>query len=433
MSTRSIAAALVAIAWVAPASSTVAQEATPAQPAAVDAAAAEPPSATRGLLQEPRALSKVFELSEKYMGGDEADDLKKRKSGFYPELGNMVTGAGWISAGVGYRHSLFNDHALIDASTGLSWRAYKMAQLRFEVTPFTDDRIAFGTQVRWQDLTQVNYFGEGPESLEIKRSQYRLKSVNTVGYAVARPREWLSVHGRIGWLSGPDLLQPAGAFTRDFPSTVQMFGSDPVYRLNQQPDYLHGEVAVVGDTRDEPGYPTRGGIYRAAWSRYADRVADTFSFGRYEAEAAHFIPFFDDNVVFALRGWVVGSTTAPGQHVPFYLAPSLGGSTTLRGYADYRFHDRNLALVNTEMRVALFEHIDAVALFEAGNVAPRFGDLNLDKKSYGFGLRVHSDTSTYARLDLARSDEGWRVVFRLNDPFRLSRVNKRTAQVPFAP
>jgi hypothetical protein len=111
----------------------------------------------------------------------------------------------------------------------------------------------------------------------------------------------------------------------------------------------------------------------------------------------------------------------------------LGGNSTLRGYNDYRFHDRNLALVNTELRVAIFEHVDAVGLFEAGNVAARFADLNLKKTSYGVGVRVHTDSATFARFDVAHSAEGWHAVFRMNDPFRLSRFNKRTAQVPFAP
>ena len=385
---------------------------------------------TRGLWDEPRPLKKGIEFAGKFLGDD--DDSGERKSGFYPELGNMITGAGWISAGPGYRR-WFGDHVLFDASAGLSWRAYKMAQARVEVTPRTDDRVAFGTQVRWQDLTQVTYFGDGPDSLEFNRSEYRMKSVNTVGYTTLRPASWLSVHGRLGWLSSPDILPPAGAFTRGNPATYEVFPGDPVFRLEAQPDFLHGEVAVVADTRDEPGYPTRGGAYRASWARYADQDANRFSFGRYEAEAAHFIPMVDDNVVIALHAWVVGSTTAPGQQVPFYLAPSLGGSNTLRGFNDYRFHDRNLALVNTEVRVAIFEHVDAVGLFEAGNVAARFGDLNLDKTSYGFGVRVHSDTSTFARFDVARSEEGWKVVFRLNDPFRFSRFNKRTAQAPFAP
>lgn len=409
-----------------------AQVPTDPAPAPVSASAAQ--SSTRGLLNEPRAISKGLELGGRYLDDDETGK-RKAKNGFYPEMGNMVTGAGWISAGVGYRHFVLGDRAFVEASTGLSWRAYKMAQARFEVLPLDDDRVSVGTQIRWQDLTQINYFGEGPDSLAENRSEYRLKSVNTVGYTIVRPRPWLQVHGRVGWLSSPELLQPAGAFSRGNPSTIEVFPTDPVYQLAAQPDYLHGDAAVVVETRDEPGYPTRGGVYRAAASRYADQGFDRFSFARYEAEAAHFIPIgADDNFVFAVRGWLVGTSTGAGQLVPFYLMPSLGGSNTLRGYNDYRFHDRNLAVLNTELRVAMMEHIDVVGLFEAGNVAARFGELNLDKKSYGVGVRVHTRTATLARLDLARSDEGWQIVFRMNDPLRLSsRHNKRTAQVPFAP
>lgn len=388
---------------------------------------------TRGLFEEPEPFRKGIEMGARRVGGDEEGD-RKGKSGFYPELGNMVTGAGWISAGVGYRKRLFGDKAVLDGSTGLSWRAYKMAQTRFEVTPWADDRMAFGAQVRWQDATQVNYFGDGPDSLEATRSEYRLKSLNTVGYVTARPRPWLAVTGGLGWLANPKVRQPGGAFSRGNPSTFEVFPNDPVYQLAEQPDFLHSDGAVVIDTRDEPGYPTRGGVYRAAASRYADQDANRFSFSRYEAEALHFIPLMtNDNVVLALRGWLVGTDTAPGQHVPFYLSPSLGGSTTLRGYNDYRFHDRNLALFNTELRVAVWEHLDAVGLFEAGNVAARLGDLNFDKTSYGVGVRLHTRTATIARFDMARSDEGWKVVFRMNDPFRLSRHNRHTVPVPFAP
>jgi hypothetical protein len=410
-------------------SATLLAQSAPTQPTS------DPPAQTtqtRGLFPEPRLLRKGIELTGRYTADDETGETEK-KNGLYPELGNMVTGAGWISAGVGYRHHFFGDRAVIDASTGISWRAYKMAQLRIELTPFADERISVGVQTRWQDLTQIRYFGEGPDSLEADRSHYRLKSTNTVGYVTFRPQTWLAVEGRLGWLGNPKLLPAGGAFKPDYPDTASVFSDDPVYQLTTQPDFVHGEIAVIADTRDEPGYPSRGGVYRAAVSRYADQDANNFSFGRYEVEAAHFLPIVNENVVFAIRGWVAGSTTDDGKHVPFYLAPSLGGSTTLRGYNDYRFHDRNLALINTELRVAVFEHVDAVALFEAGNVAPRFGDLNFDKTSFGVGFRVHTDTATLARFDVARSEEGWKVMFRMNEPFRMSRFKKRTAQVPFAP
>ena len=92
-----------------------------------------------------------------------------------------------------------------------------------------------------------------------------------------------------------------------------------------------------------------------------------------------------------------------------------------------------MLLLNLETRVALMTHVDVAAFLDAGNVASRIGDLNLDKRSYGIGFRLHARRNTFARFDLARGDEGWRFVFRLNDPLSLSRLLRRTAPVPFVP
>jgi hypothetical protein len=105
----------------------------------------------------------------------------------------------------------------------------------------------------------------------------------------------------------------------------------------------------------------------------------------------------------------------------------------MRGYANYRFHDRNSLVLNTESRVAVFTHVDAALFVDAGNVAARVSDLNLDRVSLGIGLRVHSRSATLARLDVARGGEGWQLFFRVNDPFRLSRIARRTATLPFVP
>src|SRR5262249_35442121 len=115
------------------------------------------------------------------------------------------------------------------------------------------------------------------------------------------------------------------------------------------------------------------------------------------------------------------------------MLPALGGNDTLRGYYDYRFHDRDFLVASAESRWALFRDVDAAAFFDAGNVAPRPRDLNLKKTSWGGGLRVHTRTATLARLDIGRSSEGWQVFFKLDDPFRLGRLSRRTADVPFVP
>ncbi|HLG57485.1 MAG TPA: BamA/TamA family outer membrane protein [Vicinamibacterales bacterium] len=392
------------------------------------AAAAETVSAPVAVFPEPRVIARGIDAASRMLG-----DGSEVKNGFYPELSNMPTGAGWISVGPGYRQWWFGDQMFLDASTAISWRSYKMAQARFELPHLAQSRLAVGTQVRWQDLTQVTFFGEGADSLESNRSEYRLKSTNVAAYATVRARQWLSIGGRVGWLDRPSLTTPAGTFKRGNPATQELFPDEAVFTVSQQPSYGYREASLTIDTRDHRSHPTAGGMYRVAWSGYSDQDAGAFSFRRSEAEAAQFVPLARSRLVLAMHGWLVASQTADDESVPLYLEPSLGGHNTLRGYSDFRFHDRNLLVVNLEARLALFRHVDAVVFADAGNVAPRVSDLNVDKRSYGVGWRMHSRESTFARLDVARGDEGWKFLFRLSDPLHFSRLSRRTAPLPFAP
>jgi hypothetical protein len=384
-----------------------------------------------GLLHEPHAIGRSIIFVVSKIGEGEQG---RGKDGLYPELANMITGAGWISAGPGYRQHLFGGRAFVDGSAAISWREYKMAHGRFELTDLARGHLAAGTEVRWQDLTQVTFFGDGSAAPESDRSQYRLKSTDVVGYATVHPASWLAVNGGVGWLRRPTVQSPAGWFERSFPFTGDVFPTDPVFSLSQQPNFVHGDADITADNRDHPGHPSQGGLYRAAWSTYSDRDAGRFSFQRYEAEGAQFVPVAGGRVVLVGHAWLAASDTSGGNVVPFYLEPSLGGNNTVRGYLDFRFHDRNALVINAELRIALYTHIDAAVFADAGNVAPRVGDLNLDKRSYGFGFRVHSVQSTLARFDVAHGDEGWQFFFRLTDPFRLSRrLTRRTADIPVVP
>ena len=383
-----------------------------------------------GIFAEPSIVGRALRLASRISTSGDGGEIK---NGFYPELGEMISGAGWISLGPGYRHWFMQNRVFTDASAAVSWRLYKVAQARLELPTLAGSRITAGTQVRWQDLTQVTYFGSGPDSLEADRSEYRLESTNLVGYVVGKPTQWLSITGRAGLLAGISLRPPAGAFERGYPDAATMFPEEPVFQLADQPDFTYAEVSVKADTRDERGYPSEGGVYQALFARYVDRGTEVFGFQRYEAEGAHFFPLASHRIVAIADGWLAGTRADAGQTVPLYLLPSLGGANSLRGYTTYRFHDRNLLLLKAELRVKLFTHIDWAAFAEAGNVAAAVSDLDLDRRSYGIGFRVHTERATIARIDAAHGDEGWHVMFRVTDPFRLSRIGKRTAPLPFVP
>jgi hypothetical protein len=125
---------------------------------------------------------------------------------------------------------------------------------------------------------------------------------------------------------------------------------DPAAALSRQPRYEHGDFGFLLDTRNQRGHATRGSVLRGSWSGYRDTEAGTFSFRRYEVEAAQLVPLFVERWVIAMRGWTVISDTDSGHSIPFYFLPSLGGGSTLRAYSDYRFHDRHLLVANVESR-----------------------------------------------------------------------------------
>jgi outer membrane protein assembly factor BamA len=380
----------------------------------------------QGFIAEPDFVLRAVLFADRNLGNG------GRNNGFYVDSFNAVPGAGWIAVGPGYRRWFSGDRLLADASASISWRGYRTAQATIEAPSLAKSRLTLGSTVRWQNYGQIAFYGEGGDSLAANASEYGLRSTDIVGYATLRPVRWVDVDVEVGVLN-PSVKPRSGFFQRNRPDTRDVFPGDVVFSLDDQPSFVHSGASVTADTRDFAGHPTRGGVYRAVVSNYSDRDTGVFSFKRYEAEAAQFIPVADSRVVFALRGWMAASDTGDGQSVPFYLQPSLGGHNSLRGYGDYRFHDRNLLLVNAEARIAMMTHVDTAIFWDAGNVAARFGDLNLDQRSWGVGLRLHSRRQTYARFDVARGNEGWRFLFRMNDPLQLNRLKKRTATVPFAP
>jgi hypothetical protein len=391
-----------------------------------------PPASPQGLMGEPGFITSAMGLVSNRVH----ERAGQPKSGFYPEVSNMLTGSGWVSLGPGYRHYFMDDRAYVDTSAAVSWRLYKMAQARFEMPKIADGHLAVGAQGMWQDATQVSYFGIGPAPNEDARSVYRLQTHDFVGYATVTPitdKEWFTFGGNVGWLGHPALMDQGGTFKRSDPETINAFPADPAVSLSEQPAFIHATASMSADTRDHRGYPKSGFLYRAAMTSYSDRTTGFYSFRQYEGEALEYIPLADSRVVLALHGWAASADAGGDNGIPFYMLPALGGGRTLRAYHDFQFHDRQLLVVNAESRFAVWEHMDAALFVDAGNVAARFGDLNLDKTSVGAGLRLHSDTTTIARLDMAHGAQGWHMVVSTSEPLRLPRARRQIAMVPFAP
>ena len=131
------------------------------------------------------------------------------------------------------------------------------------------------------------------------------------------------------------------------------------------------------------------------------------------------VPILRETWVVSLRGRVETSWGKSDQQVPFYLLPSLGGGNSLRGYPSWRFRGRNSLLLQGEWRIIANRGFETAVFYDAGKVAERTSDLDLDDlhTDYGFGARFHALHSTFLRVELAHSREGLRLVFASSAAF----------------
>jgi outer membrane protein assembly factor BamA len=187
-----------------------------------------------------------------------------------------------------------------------------------------------------------------------------------------------------------------------------------------QPSFLYKTLFVEFDYRDQPGNARSGGLWRATYAAWNDREMNRFDFGRLDVEAAHFFPIFDKKRVFALRTGFSYVNNDPGERVPFYVLPYIGGSDTVRSFREFRFRDENALFLNAEYRWEAFSGLDMALFFDAGKVAADWQDINLTdlKTAYGVGFRFNTYKSVFLRLDLAAGGgEGRRMFFKFGPAF----------------
>jgi len=101
------------------------------------------------------------------------------------------------------------------------------------------------------------------------------------------------------------------------------------------------------------------------------------------------------------------------------MLPALGGGSSLRGFASWRFRDVNSLLMQAEWRVLVNRFVDLGFFYDTGRVARYRSDLTDGplKSDYGFGFRFHGPLATPLRIELARSNEGTALVFSAKPPF----------------
>jgi hypothetical protein len=338
--------------------------------------------------------------------------------GFYLEYGFKwkPVGAG-IGVGGGWRHDLFSRNARLLLGGGISTRNYRMLQADFSLPYLFQNRVELGVHAVHRHHPQEDFWGIGIDTAEDDRVSYLVDYTDYEGRAIVRPLAWLEAGTRVGRLDG---ALGRGTDAR-FPSIADRFTNDTAPGLSVQPDFGFAEFFAAVDYRDEDDNARTGGVYSLTWREYSDLDFNRYSFRAVDLLVQQFVPIFDKKRVFAAQARLQSAATdsGTGQTVPFYFKPTLGGSTSHRGFNDFRFRDDAVAYVNLEYRWEAVAGLDMALFSDWGTVASSVGQLRLAavRNAYGMGFRFNTYKAVIFRIDVGFGGEGVHTFFKFSKAF----------------
>ena len=339
--------------------------------------------------------------------------------GFYVQYGfKWKPVGGGIGLGGGWRHDLFHRNARLVLGGGISTRGYNMLQADFSLPYLLNNRVEVGVLALRRHNPQEDYWGVGLETSNEDRVNYLVDYTEFEGRAIVRPLPWLEAGSRFGHLDG---TIGRGTDTR-FPSIQDRFTNATAPGLDAQPGFSFAEAFAAVDYRDQEDNARDGGFYRLSWRGYSDRDFNTYNFRLVDLTLQQFFPIFDKKRVFAVQGRLQSAAVAEGRgyQVPFYFKPTMGGSTSHRGFNDYRFRDDAVMYFNVEYRWEALSALDMALFTDWGTVAPNLGRLKFGemKKAYGIGFRFNSYKTVFFRTDIGfGGGEGVKTFFKFSKAF----------------
>ena len=172
---------------------------------------------------------------------------------------------------------------------------------------------------------------------------------------------------------------------------------------NRQPGGLLDRAAVTGsnggrvsglgpglnfDTRNSIFFPSSGWWVDAVWLTESRWTGSDFRYQRWTLDVSRY-QLLGQRMVWAVNGL---ATFSAGD-IPFFQMPRMGGIKRMRGYLDGKYRDRQMLLLQTELRRPLFWRIGAAVFGGLGWVAEDVHQFALEhtRYNYGFGLRFSMD------------------------------------------
>ena len=384
-----------------------AQETQPA-PAAGRAALVEEAQAKKSTQLRPFEPNKVENILNRVEKTLLSGSLR-----VHPFFESAYAGGGF-TLGAGYLHHV-SAYNTLDLRGSITFSGYKRIEAAFTAPRLFDRRGSMTLIGGWREATAVGFYGIGNENTSHDdRANYAFDQP----YGGAAVDFWPT--RKLLLLSGGIELSKWNTSSGSGPAPPidEAYTPQTLPGLGASPTYLHSQGTIAIDSRPSPGYARHGGFYGVTYNDFHD-ADGAFGFRRMDYEAIQHVPILKETWVLSLHARAQLADAADTQVVPYFMLPSLGGGSSLRGFTSWRFRDLNSVLLQAEWRVIGSRIVDMALFYDAGRVAARRGDL-FDaplKSDYGVGFRLHGRNATPLRIEIAHGNEGFSLVFSAKPPF----------------
>jgi hypothetical protein len=330
----------------------------------------------------------------------------------HPFFESAYSGGGF-TLGAGYRASV-SPYNSVDVRGSYTPSGYKRFEAEFVAPRLFNRRGHLSVIGGWREATQVGFYGLGTDTSPDERTNYGFQQP----YGMAR-LDFKPVRRLLVLTGGVDLSQwKQTPGSGSAPSVEEIYTPETAHGLGATINYVHSYGTVGIDSRPSPGYARRGGFYGVTVHDFSD-LDSQYGYTQLEYEAVQHLPLVRETWVLSFRGRVATSGTKDEQQVPFFMLPSVGGGSSLRGYSSWRFRDRSSMLLQAEWRVIVNRFVDLAFFYDGGKVTAHTRDLSFDdlEHDYGIGIRFHGPLATPLRIDVAKGNEGLHIVWASSASF----------------
>lgn len=325
--------------------------------------------------------------------------------GIYPWFGSVFGGTG-MGLGVGFLKRL-EEGAYVNVQSGISLNNSMTLRGMAASPQMWRGKLQADASAQWLDARGVSFYGFGQDSSLDQRERVDFSPKDVTGNVTIRPLRRVSITGTYTFMNF------------DTQRDVPKFDAEEAPGLDEELNYHIARATLIYDSRPAQGYSTRGGFVRASFEQDHEAQDLPYSFKAQEYEIVQQVPLVKEQFVLAARALMTLTSADSGHEVPVMLSPYLGSGSTLRGYANRRFTDRNRVLLSGEYRWRPSRYLDMALFLDAGQVAAHRSDFDIDEfdTAWGIGARFHGPTFNAVRIELARGREGFRLIFAGSQPF----------------